>query len=70
MSGKEFLNNCVACGGNLAAMIMSGIHRCFPELYESMPDDKVYDLSELMQITEDCGVNWEEDQARTKGEYV
>ena len=60
MSGKEFLDNCIACGGNWAAMLMSGIRKCFPEQYNSMPSDKRYDLFELIQICEDCGVNWEE----------
>lgn len=60
MSGTEFLNNCTACGGNWSAMIMSGIHKCFPEQYNDMPSNKGYDLFELMQIAADCGVNWEE----------
>ena len=60
MSGTEFLDNCIACGGNWSAMLMSGIRTCFPEQYNKMQNDKSYDLFELMQICEDCGVNWEE----------
>ena len=60
MSGTEFLNNCTACGGNWSAMIMSVIHKCFPEQYNDMISNKSYDLFELMQIAADCGVNWEE----------
>ena len=58
MSGTKFLSNCNACGGNWSAMIMSGIRKCFPEQYNSMPSDKQYDMFELMQIGADCGVNW------------
>jgi hypothetical protein len=60
MSGKEFLDNCTAHGGNWSSMIMSGIRKCFPEQYNSMPDDKEYDFFELMQIAADCGVVWED----------
>lgn len=60
MSGKEFLSNCTACGGNWSAMIMSGIRECFPERYDSMPNNKEYDLFELMQIAAECGVKWED----------
>lgn len=60
MTGTEFLSNCSACGGNLAAMVLTGIRKCFPERYDSMPNDKEYHLIELMNIAADCGVNWEE----------
>ena len=59
MSGKEFLSNCTAAGGNWSAMIMSGIRKCFPEQYDNMPSDKEYDFFELMQIAADCGVDWD-----------
>ena len=61
MSGREFLNNCTAYGGNFAAMIMSGIRKCFPEQYDSMPSDKQYDMFELLEITQACGVVWEDE---------
>lgn len=60
MSGAEFLNNCTAYGGNLSAMIMSGIRKCFPERWNKMQNNKQYDFFELMQITEECGVIWED----------
>lgn len=58
MTSREFLNNCTACGGNWAAMIMSGIRKCFPEQYAKM-EDRQYDTLELLAITVDCGVDWE-----------
>lgn len=59
MSGKEFLNNCTACGGNWTAMLLTGIERCFPEEYKAM-ENKTYSLEEVLQITEKLGINWSE----------
>lgn len=33
-----FKNDCTACGGNWTAMVLTGIHKRWPEYYESMPD--------------------------------
>ena len=50
MSLKEFLSNCTTYGGNWAAMFMSGLKVCFPELYESLPEDGTFDGILLMEI--------------------
>lgn len=58
MDYKEFLHHhCQACGGNWAAMLMSGIRECFPETYAKM-EDREYDFEELIKISKECGVNW------------
>lgn len=57
MTGKEFINSCTACGGNWAAMLMSGIKRNFPEYYKDMPE-KEYEFDELFEITAKLGVEW------------
>ena len=57
MTGKEFLNNCTACGGNWTAMLLTGIKCCFPKEYEAM-EDKTYSIEEVLQITEKLGVDW------------
>ena len=36
MPMKEFMSNCVACGGNWVAMLLSGVERVFPEHYDSV----------------------------------
>lgn len=60
MTLTEFLTkHCTACGGNWAAMIMSGIRSAFPERYAQM-EDREYDWKELCQITVECGVIWDE----------
>lgn len=35
----EFLNECTACGGNWGAMLLSGIQRLFPEVYDAIPQN-------------------------------
>ena len=39
MSMKEFLNNCTACGGDWGAMLLSGIKRIAPEVWDAIPND-------------------------------
>lgn len=39
MPCSEFLNLCTACGGNWGAMLLSGIKRACPEVYDVIPDD-------------------------------
>lgn len=47
---KEFIARCTGCGGNWAAMFMTGIEACFPEIYKSLPDDGTFDGILLMEI--------------------
>ena len=35
----EFMNECTACGGNWGGMLLSGIKRLFPEVYDAIPDN-------------------------------
>lgn len=58
MTIHEFLEHCYACGGNLTAMLMSGIKNAFPEYYDSM-EDRSYEFNEIMSILEnDLGVQF------------
>ena len=36
---SEFLNNCTACGGNWVAMMLSGISRIAPRVYDAIPQN-------------------------------
>ena len=36
---KEFLESCTACGGNWNGMLLSGINRLRPEIYEVIPNN-------------------------------
>lgn len=39
MTKSEFLSHCHSCGGNWAAMHLSGINALYPEVYQAIPDD-------------------------------
>lgn len=36
---KEFLDHCVACGGNWGGMLLTGIKELFPTVWELIPED-------------------------------
>lgn len=36
MTFDEFLNHCFACGGNLGAMLLTGIKALFPEDFDEV----------------------------------
>lgn len=35
----SFLSHCAACGGNWSAMLLTGIHELWPEVWEAIPDE-------------------------------
>ena len=39
MSMREFLQSCTACGGNWGGMLLSGIKRLFPTVWDAIPND-------------------------------
>ena len=39
MSMKGFLESCTACGGNWGGMLLSGIKRLFPTVWNAIPND-------------------------------
>jgi hypothetical protein len=59
MKSKDFINNCDACGGNWAAMLLSGLKKCFPEYFATL-ENKEYSFEEVFQMTVECGVNWDD----------
>lgn len=57
MTMPEFLNNCIACGGDWGAMLLTGIKALYPDVYEVIPDDMghfafrcICETLELLQI--------------------
>lgn len=36
---NKFLDNCIACGGNWGGMILTGIRKLYPKIYDLIPDD-------------------------------
>lgn len=39
MTSKEFLNHCTAFGGNWGGMLLSGLQKLRPEVWEAIPDN-------------------------------
>lgn len=39
MTMDEFLKHCTACGGNWGGMLLTGINKLYPEVYNAIPDD-------------------------------
>ena len=35
----EFLKECTACGGNWGGMLLTGIQKLYPDVYNAIPDD-------------------------------
>lgn len=35
----KFLNECVACGGNWGGLLLTGVKRLYPEVWDAIPDD-------------------------------
>lgn len=57
MTMPEFLNHCVACGGNWGGMLLSGVQALYPEVYAVIPDNMghfafrcICEVLELLQI--------------------
>lgn len=38
-SSKIFLNNCTCCGGDWGGMLLSGIQKLYPSVWEAIPKD-------------------------------
>lgn len=39
MSMEEFMTYCSACGGNWGGMLLTGVKRLYPKVYEAIPED-------------------------------
>lgn len=39
MTMNEFMTHCTACGGNWGGMLLTGLQKLYPEVYEAIPDD-------------------------------
>ena len=38
MTFDQFLDHCTACGGNWGGMILSGVRKLYPEVWEIIPE--------------------------------
>ena len=39
MTSKQFIDNCTACGGNWGGMLLTGINKLWPNVWEAIPDE-------------------------------
>lgn len=39
MTADNFFDNCIACGGNWTGMLLTGIKKLFPSVWEVIPND-------------------------------
>lgn len=39
MEMEEFLKECTCCGGNWGGMLLSGVRRLYPEVWDAIPDN-------------------------------
>ena len=60
MTFKDFLNHCTACGGNWGGMLLTGINKLYPHVYNTIPDDMgifawgcITSVLTLLNITEE-----------------
>ena len=58
---SNFLSNCSACGGNWGGMLLTGIRKVFPTVYEVIPNDMgVFAWACLCYTLMLCGVDTSE----------
>lgn len=39
MTFDQFLDHCTACGGNWGGMLLTGVRKLWPEVWDIIPDD-------------------------------
>ena len=58
---NEFLDNCVACGGNFTGMYLTGLEKLYPSVVEAIPDrlgkNSFYCICAIMTL---CGIDIDE----------
>lgn len=38
MTFNEFLNHCICCGGNWGGMLLSGVRKLYPDVWDAVPE--------------------------------
>lgn len=39
MTFNEFLNHCTCCGGNWGGMLLSGVRKLYPDVWDAVPNE-------------------------------
>ena len=54
---KNFLTHCTACGGNWCGMLLTGIRKLYPDVWDAIPDDMgLYAFYDICAVLVLCGV--------------
>ena len=60
-NSKQFLEHCTACGGNWGGMLLTGIHKLYPAVWDAIPDDMgVFAWACICSVLILCGVDTSE----------
>lgn len=58
MTSDEFTSHCTACGGNWGGMLLTGIKKLRPSVWEAIPDDMgVFAWGCICSVLILCGVD-------------
>lgn len=61
MTGGDFLDCCVACGGNWSGMLLTGIKELFPRVWDVIPEEMGKHAFACLSYTlKLCGVDFQE----------
>lgn len=61
MTGGDFLDCCVACGGDWNGMLLTGIKELFPRVWNAIPEEMgKHSFSCLSYVLKLCGVDFQE----------
>lgn len=60
-NSKQFLEHCTACGGNWGGMLLTGIHKLYPAVWDAIPDNMgVFAWACICSVLILCGVDTSE----------
>ena len=69
MTFKEFLTHCYPCGGDWGAMLLSGVHELYPEIWDAIPDNMGWNpFNTICALLILLGVDFEEEEKEEEKE--
>lgn len=60
---KEFLDHCTACGGNWGGMLLTGINKLWPNVWDAIPYNMgTFAFAAIINVLILCGVDTSEEE--------
>lgn len=60
-NSAAFLKHCTACGGNWGGMLLTGVHKLYPEVWGAIPDEMgLFAWACICSVLVLCGVDTSE----------